>query len=127
MASTVPVGLADFEKFALDILPKNALDYYQSGANNQETLMDNIVAFSRCDNLDLLGLQRIKKACQDDFAFVYCCGGFFMKIHSKHSIMLEQKKKVKVTSRSKCNPCFTFQIQVSSTVHERCNQQGFVN
>ena len=44
-----PVCLADFEKFAYETLPRNALDYYRSGANNQETLEDNVKAFIRYD------------------------------------------------------------------------------
>ena len=44
-----PVCVADFEKFAYETLPRNALDYYRSGANNQETLGDNVKAFIRYD------------------------------------------------------------------------------
>ncbi|KAL3282799.1 hypothetical protein HHI36_005965 [Cryptolaemus montrouzieri] len=39
--------LDDFEKHALSVLPKNALDYYTSGAGAQTTLEDNKRAFSR--------------------------------------------------------------------------------
>ena len=41
------VCLDDFEKFAVDTLSKNALDYYRSGANDEVTLNDNIAAFRR--------------------------------------------------------------------------------
>lgn len=44
-----PVCVADFEKYAHEILPRNALDYYRSGANNEETLQDNVKAFRRHD------------------------------------------------------------------------------
>lgn len=37
----------DFEKHAYKVLPKNALDYYRSGAGAQTTLADNKRAFSR--------------------------------------------------------------------------------
>ncbi|XP_045472724.1 hydroxyacid oxidase 1-like [Harmonia axyridis] len=37
----------DFEKHAYSVLPKNALDYYRSGAGAQTTLADNKRAFSR--------------------------------------------------------------------------------
>ncbi|KAI8486655.1 Hydroxyacid oxidase 1 [Branchiostoma belcheri] len=41
------VCLADFEKFACESLDKNALNYYNSGANNEQTLRDNVDAFRR--------------------------------------------------------------------------------
>ena len=49
MASFHPVCVADFEKFAHEALPRNAVDYYRSGANNQETLQENVKAFTRYD------------------------------------------------------------------------------
>ncbi|NXI54379.1 HAOX1 oxidase, partial [Chloroceryle aenea] len=42
-----PVCIADFEEYAKKFLPKSVYDYYRSGADDQETLADNIVAFSR--------------------------------------------------------------------------------
>ncbi|KAK9879805.1 hypothetical protein WA026_006864 [Henosepilachna vigintioctopunctata] len=41
------VCVQDYEKYALSALPKNALDYYRSGAGAQTTLADNEKAFSR--------------------------------------------------------------------------------
>ncbi|KAF9971733.1 Hydroxyacid oxidase 1 [Actinomortierella ambigua] len=41
----VPVCLADLEANAHITLPKNALDYYRSGANDMQTLKDNQDAF----------------------------------------------------------------------------------
>lgn len=43
----VAVCLQDFEDFAITYLPKNALDYYRSGANDEQTLDDNREAFKR--------------------------------------------------------------------------------
>lgn len=43
----VAVCLQDFEDFATTYLPKNALDYYRSGANDEQTLDDNREAFKR--------------------------------------------------------------------------------
>ncbi|KAG0255437.1 Hydroxyacid oxidase 1 [Actinomortierella ambigua] len=43
----VPVCLADLEANAYASLPKNALDYYRSGANDMQTLRDNQDAFER--------------------------------------------------------------------------------
>ncbi|XP_044750644.1 hydroxyacid oxidase 1 [Coccinella septempunctata] len=40
-------SIDDFEKYAYTVLPKNALDYYRSGAGAQTTLADNKSAFSR--------------------------------------------------------------------------------
>ncbi|XP_072490528.1 2-Hydroxyacid oxidase 1 isoform X2 [Notamacropus eugenii] len=42
-----PVCIDDFEKYAKTVLPKPIYDYYRSGANDQETLADNVAAFSR--------------------------------------------------------------------------------
>ena len=47
MQSEKPVCLADFEahfKFSLD---RNARDYFSSGANQEQTLKDNVLAFNR--------------------------------------------------------------------------------
>ncbi|KFU84799.1 Hydroxyacid oxidase 1, partial [Chaetura pelagica] len=41
------VCIADFEEYAKKFLPKSVYDYYSSGADDQETLADNIAAFSR--------------------------------------------------------------------------------
>lgn len=45
MSSLVCIG--DFEQHAHTVLPKNALDYYRSGAGAEETLLHNRRAFSR--------------------------------------------------------------------------------
>ncbi|XP_065597794.1 2-Hydroxyacid oxidase 1 [Cyrtonyx montezumae] len=42
-----PVCVADFEDYAKKFLPKSVYDYYRSGADDQETLADNVAAFSR--------------------------------------------------------------------------------
>ncbi|KAM4904244.1 LOW QUALITY PROTEIN: 2-Hydroxyacid oxidase 1 [Sylvia borin] len=42
-----PVCIADFEEYAKTFLPKAVYDYYRSGADDQETLADNVAAFSR--------------------------------------------------------------------------------
>ncbi|RXM31417.1 Hydroxyacid oxidase 1 [Acipenser ruthenus] len=42
-----PVCLNDFEEHAKRILPKAVYDYYRSGADEQQTLADNVAAFSR--------------------------------------------------------------------------------
>ncbi|NXQ34211.1 HAOX1 oxidase, partial [Alaudala cheleensis] len=42
-----PVCIADFEEHAKTFLPKSVFDYYRSGADDQETLADNVAAFSR--------------------------------------------------------------------------------
>jgi len=39
--------LPDFEEHAKKTLSKNAWDYYTSGANQEQTLRDNVEAFSR--------------------------------------------------------------------------------
>lgn len=53
-----PVCVADFEHYAKTFLPKSVYDYYRSGADDQETLADNVAAFSRQEN-DL----RLQRAC----------------------------------------------------------------
>lgn len=45
MTSLVCVG--DFEKHAFSVLPRNALDYYRSGAGREETLKENRRAFAK--------------------------------------------------------------------------------
>ncbi|GCC33195.1 2-Hydroxyacid oxidase 1 isoform X1 [Chiloscyllium punctatum] len=42
-----PVCINDFEQHAKEILPKAVYDYYRSGADEQQTLRDNVAAFSR--------------------------------------------------------------------------------
>ena len=42
-----PVCAKDFEEFAKNYLPKNALDYYQSGADDEYSLQDNTISFKR--------------------------------------------------------------------------------
>lgn len=42
-----PVCIADFEQHAKEVLPKSVYDYYRSGADDQQTLADNVAAFSR--------------------------------------------------------------------------------
>ncbi len=39
--------LSDFEAHAKKVLPKNAWDYYSSGANQEQSLRDNVQAFTR--------------------------------------------------------------------------------
>uniref|UniRef100_A0A8C5YJL7 Hydroxyacid oxidase 1 n=1 Tax=Marmota marmota marmota TaxID=9994 RepID=A0A8C5YJL7_MARMA len=41
------VCIDDYEQHAKSVLQKSIYDYYRSGANDQETLADNITAFSR--------------------------------------------------------------------------------
>ncbi|KAB1262471.1 Hydroxyacid oxidase 1 [Camelus dromedarius] len=40
------VCVSDYEQHAKSVLQKSIYDYYKSGANDQETLADNIAAFS---------------------------------------------------------------------------------
>ena len=47
MLSERPVCLADFEVHFKRSLDKNARDYFSSGANQEQTLKDNVEAFSR--------------------------------------------------------------------------------
>ena len=42
-----PVCISDFESHAKEFLPKNAWDYYSSGANEGITLRENRCAFDR--------------------------------------------------------------------------------
>ena len=41
------VCVADFEKKARQLIPKMALDYYCGGADDEQTLRDNMEAFKR--------------------------------------------------------------------------------
>ena len=41
------VGVEDYQKEAARRLPKNALDFYQTGALDQETLLENKEAMKR--------------------------------------------------------------------------------
>lgn len=45
--SDKPVCVSDFEHRAKTILPKAVFDYYFSGADQQESLVDNVAAFKR--------------------------------------------------------------------------------
>eukprot|EP00062_Callorhinchus_milii_P019647 gi/632974423/ref/XP_007903670.1/ PREDICTED: hydroxyacid oxidase 1 [Callorhinchus milii] len=45
--ATKPVCLSDYEQYAQQVLPKAVFDYYCSGADDQQTLADNVAAFSR--------------------------------------------------------------------------------
>jgi (S)-2-hydroxy-acid oxidase len=42
-----PVNLAEFERYAKNVLPRNAHDYYASGSNDMITLRENRAAYSR--------------------------------------------------------------------------------
>lgn len=41
------VCVSDFEEEASKVLPKAVYDYYRSGADEQNTLADNVAAFNR--------------------------------------------------------------------------------
>ena len=45
------VCVLDFEKHAHKVLPNNALDYYRTGADQEQTLRDNRQAFLRYLNM----------------------------------------------------------------------------
>jgi len=45
MAALVSVN--DYEKLAKEKLPKNAWDYYSSGATNQQSLINNFTAYQK--------------------------------------------------------------------------------
>ena len=53
MPGSAPVCLKDIEDAAHKALPKNALDYYKSGAEQQSTLRDNRRAFQGGNSIDL--------------------------------------------------------------------------
>ena len=40
--------LSDFEAHAQKVLDRSAWNYYSSGANEEQTLRDNVQAFQRC-------------------------------------------------------------------------------
>lgn len=42
-----PINLFDYERAAREVLPKNALDYYASGAHDEVTLRENRAAYER--------------------------------------------------------------------------------
>ena len=42
--------LQDIEDIALKTLPRNALDYYRSGANHMSTLRENQAAFQKSES-----------------------------------------------------------------------------
>ncbi|XP_007422829.1 hydroxyacid oxidase 1 isoform X1 [Python bivittatus] len=42
-----PICIADFERYAKKFLQKSVYDYYKSGADDQQTLAENVAAFSR--------------------------------------------------------------------------------
>jgi len=56
------VCLLDFERYFSLSLDKNALDYYSAGANHEQTLRDNVEAFSRLDHAPLLENQPCMKS-----------------------------------------------------------------
>lgn len=47
LAGPLPVNIAEYEIFAQTHLPRNAFDYYASGANDMITLRENRSAFTR--------------------------------------------------------------------------------
>uniref|UniRef100_A0A8D0KP83 (S)-2-hydroxy-acid oxidase n=1 Tax=Salvator merianae TaxID=96440 RepID=A0A8D0KP83_SALMN len=47
MMSEKPICIADFEQHAKKCLRKSVYDYYKSGADDQQTLAENVAAFSR--------------------------------------------------------------------------------
>jgi (S)-2-hydroxy-acid oxidase len=46
-AGPTPVNIAEYERYAKSVLPRNAHDYYASGSNDMVTLRENRSAFSR--------------------------------------------------------------------------------
>lgn len=46
-AGPTPVNVWEYEAFAKNMMPKNAFDYYSSGANDMITLRENRAAFNR--------------------------------------------------------------------------------
>ena len=46
-AGPQPVNVAEYERYAQSVLPKNAFDYYASGSNDMITLRENRDAFAR--------------------------------------------------------------------------------
>ena len=47
MAESNVTCLQDIEEIALKSLPRNAVDYYRSGANHMSTLKENQTAFQK--------------------------------------------------------------------------------
>jgi (S)-2-hydroxy-acid oxidase len=47
MLGPLPVNLAEYERYAKSVLPRNAHDYYASGSNDMVTLRENRSAYSR--------------------------------------------------------------------------------
>lgn len=43
----MPVNIAEYERYAKSVLPRNANDYYASGSNDMITLRENRNAYSR--------------------------------------------------------------------------------
>ena len=54
---------ADFEAHARKVLTKEAWDYYAGGANNEQTLKENVIAFSRYVRTYVGNLRNLKTAC----------------------------------------------------------------
>ena len=54
LGASEPVCISDFESHAKAFLPKAALDYYSSGANEEITLRENRLAFDRYSTNDCL-------------------------------------------------------------------------
>lgn len=49
MAADRLVCLADFEDYARKHLPKYAFDFFAGGANDENTIRENLEAFKRCE------------------------------------------------------------------------------
>ena len=47
VAGPAPVNIAEFERYAKSVLPRNAFGYYSSGSNDMITLRENREAFQR--------------------------------------------------------------------------------
>lgn len=46
-SNSSPACIKDLEEFAKKTLPRNAYDYYSSGADDQQTLQENVSAYKR--------------------------------------------------------------------------------
>ncbi|KAJ8966242.1 hypothetical protein NQ314_003657, partial [Rhamnusium bicolor] len=58
------VCIKDFEEHAIQILPRNALDYYKSGAGQQQTLILNSTAFFQVSRINIHFLKyKIRPRC----------------------------------------------------------------
>ena len=53
--------MADFEEYARKHLPKMAFDYYAGGADEQQTLKENVLAFKRYSSKTLIDWDRGKQ------------------------------------------------------------------